>query len=372
MKNKDQIISETIDLFIKRFNVKPEFTCAHPGRVNLIGEHLDYNNGVSMSCGINRWVSVSISSRQDDQIFVRSENLNSEVIFSIDLEDKTKELWHKYVFGSLNIFSDRYELKKGLNVIINSNLPIGAGLSSSAALEVALFSAFFNLFNIEIDRLELAKLCQEVEHKYLLINSGLLDQLSSIYAKDSCYTLIDFQDLSHCYIKNNIKETSLLVVNSMVKRELAESKYIERLEECKKGFQIINQNQLNKILESDLNKLESNPIFKKRFLHILSEYRRVYQMRDCIINNNVIDAGKILIESHDSLKQNYEVSCKEIDFLIDISIEYPDWYGGRIMGGGFGGCTINLISNKSVDQYVDFINRSYGNEFGLDLEVYLI
>lgn len=372
MKNKNQIISETIDLFVKRFNIRPEFTCAHPGRVNLIGEHLDYNNGVSISCGINRWISVSISKRQDNQIFVRSENLNSEVIFSTYLEDNTKELWHKYVFGSLNIFSDYYKLKKGLNIIINSNLPIGAGLSSSAALEVALFSAFFNLFNIDIDRLELAKLCQKVEHKYLLINSGLLDQLSSVYAKDNYYTLIDFQDLSHFYIKDNIKDTSLLVINSMVKRELAQSKYLERLEECKKGFQIINQNQLNKILEPDLNKLESNPILKKRFVHILSEYRRVYQMKDCIINNNVIDAGKILIESHDSLKQDYEVSCKEIDYLIDISIEYPDWYGGRIMGGGFGGCTINLVRNGSVDKYIDLISRNYRKKFGLELEFYLV
>jgi len=372
MKNKDQIIAETINFFIKRFNIKPEFTCAYPGRINLIGEHLDYNNGISISCGINKWVSVSLSDRLDNQIIVRSENLNSEIVFSVDLENNAKELWHKYVFGALNTFASKYKLDKGLNIIINGNLPIGSGLSSSAALEIALLSACFNYFNIKIDNLELAKLCQKIEHEYLLINSGLLDQLSSIYAKDSYYTLIDFEDLSYSHIKNNIKDTSLLVVNSMIKRKLANSKYIERVEECKKGFQIIDQNKLDKILESDLKKIESNPVLKKRFSHILNEYKRVHQMKECIANNNVIDAGKILIESHNSLKQDYEVSCEEIDFLIDISMEYPDWYGGRIMGGGFGGCTINLVRNKSVDKYVDLISRNYKNEFNLDLEFYLI
>ena len=372
MKNKNQIISETIKLFIKRFNMEPEFTCAYPGRINLIGEHLDYNNGLSISCGINKWVSVSISNRKDSQIIVRSENLNSDFFFKTDFKYRAKELWHKYVLGALNIFVSKYQLKQGLNIIINGNIPIGSGLSSSAALEVALLSACFNLFNIEIDKLELAKLCQKIENEYLLINSGLLDQLSSIHAKDNYYTLINFEDLSQSYIANNIQEVSLLVIDSMIKRELASSKYVERVEECKKGFQIINQDKLDRILELDLNELETYPIIKKRFLHIISEYKRVHQMKDCIINNNVIDAGKILIESHNSLKQDYEVSCEEIDFLIDISMEYQDWYGGRIMGGGFGGSTINLVKTKSVESYIKLIDRNYKNKFNLDLEFYVV
>tara|TARA_B100001142_G_C14341515_1_gene658082 strand:+ start:2084 stop:3202 length:1119 start_codon:yes stop_codon:yes gene_type:complete len=372
MINKEQIISKTIKSFIEYFDSEPEFTCAYPGRVNLIGEHLDYNKGMSISCGINRWIAVSVSNRKDNKIIVRSENLKSEIIFNLELKDKPIELWHKYVFGSLNIFASHYQLKKGLNIIINGNVPIGSGLSSSAALEVALLSSYFNLFNIEIDKLELAKLCQKIEHEYLLIDSGLLDQFSSIYAKNNYYTLINFEDLSYSYIENNIKGTSLLVINSMVKRELANSKYIERVEECKKGFKIINQNKLDKISESDLKNIESHPVLKKRFLHILSEYRRVYQMKGCIINNNVIDAGKILIESHNSLKQDYEVSCNEINFLIDVSMESQAWYGGRIMGGGFGGSTVNLVNTKSIEEYIDLVDRSYKNEFDIDLEFYLV
>jgi len=372
MINKEQIISKTINSFIEYFDSKPEFTCAYPGRVNLIGEHLDYNRGMSISCGINKWIAVSVSNRKDNKIVVQSENLKSEIIFTTDLEDNTTELWHKYVFGSLSVFACHHQLKKGLNIIINGNIPMGSGLSSSAALEVALLSAYFNLFNIEIDKLELAKLCQKIEHEYLLIDSGLLDQLSSIYAKHNYYTLINFQDLSHSHMENNIEGASLLVINSMIKRELAISKYTKRVEECKKGFQIINQTQLDKISDLDLKKIELYPILKKRFSHILSEYRRVHQMKNCIINNNVIDAGKILIESHNSLKQDYEVSCKEIDFLIDISMESKDWYGGRIMGGGFGGCTINLVRTKSVNKYIDLVNRNYKSEFDLDLEFYLI
>ena len=164
---------------------------------------------MSISCGIKRWIAVSISNRKDNKIVVRSENLKSEIIFNLELKNKPTELWHKYVFGSLNIFSSRYQLKKGLNIIINGNVPIGSGLSSSAALEVALLSSYFNLFNIEIDNLELAKLCQKIEHEYLLIDSGLLDQFSSIYAKNDYYTLINFEDLNSSQIivlgENGIK-----------------------------------------------------------------------------------------------------------------------------------------------------------------------
>ena len=190
--NKKDIINSSQKLFKKRFNSKPTIISTAPGRINLIGEHLDYNNGVAIPCAIDRWTCVCISKSKDNTIIVRSETLESEIILNTDLKFKPEQLWHKYILGSLCILQDTKKLDSGLNILINSNIPIASGLSSSAALEVSLLLSYFKLFNIEISQKELAILSQKIDHDYLLVNSGLLDQFASIYSKENQFTFIDF------------------------------------------------------------------------------------------------------------------------------------------------------------------------------------
>jgi len=368
--NNNEIMSMTNNLFEKKFNVKCESVISAPGRINIIGEHLDYNNGISISCAIDRWVCIGASIRKDNKIIIYSDKFDSELILDTDLNNDSSLLWHRYAIGSLKVFNNVNKISSGMNIFINSNIPIGSGLSSSAAFEIALLSSYFKLFNIKFEKKEIAMLSQKIEHDYLNINSGMLDQISSIYSKKDNLILIDFRDNSHEYIFNTIKGASFIAVNSMIKRELADSQYIQRVKECQKGYSLLGVNKIEIIMDSDLKELDSYPLIKKRFSHIISEYQRVRQMEQCIHNNNVIDIGRILKDSHKSLKNDYEVSCREIDFLIDSSYEFSGWHGGRIMGGGFGGCTINLVKDSLIPEYINFIKRNYKREFNLELECY--
>ncbi len=368
--DKKTLIKNTQELFESKFNCKPIVTSTAPGRINLIGEHLDYNNGAAIPCGINRWVCVCISKRDDSEIVIYSDELESEIETNLELNCKSEELWHKYVLGSLKVFKEKYELNKGLNIFIKSTVPIGAGLSSSAALEVSLISAYFQIFNIEIDKIKIAKLSQQIEHKHLLIKSGLLDQLSCLFSKQEHLLYIDFKDNSFEYIKNNINNGTFVIIDSMVKRSLASSKYIDRVNECSQGYQILKTNRIENISQSDLDKLIKYPVIQKRFKHIISEYKRTQLMLKYLMNNNLDSAGKLLLESHLSLKNDYEVSCDEIDFLIDQSLNFPGWYGGRIMGGGFGGCAINLVDKKVADQYIERLKNIYNNQFKIEPDCY--
>ena len=367
---KQDIIKTTKKLFKNKFKLVPTVISIAPGRINLIGEHLDYNNGVAMPSAINRWVCVCISKRKDNKIVVYSENLKSELIINYSLREKPKALWHKYILGSLKIFKNKYKAIKGVNIFIYGNIPIGSGLSSSAALEVALLSSYLKLYDIKIEKIELAELCQKIEHDYLLINSGLLDQLSSIYSKENHYMFIDFRDHSIKYIENKIHNSSLLIIDSNIKRELVDTNYIKRVEECQEGFKLLQESRIDRITTSSLGKLDKYPKIKNRFRHLISEYRRAHQMQYCVSAGNIIDAGKILNESHVSLKNDYQVSCDEIDFIIDSSLEFPSWYGGRIMGGGFGGCIINFIDKNTINEYEEIISKNYKTQFNINLKFY--
>ena len=368
--NKQSIINSTKKLFKNKFKTDPLVISTAPGRINLIGEHLDYNNGVAIPCGINRWVCICASTRQDNQIIIYSDELDSEIILDVTLKKSSNKLWHKYVLGSLKVFKKEYKLDQGLNIFIKSNIPIGVGLSSSAALEVGLLSSYFRIFNIKIDKMKIAKMSQKIEHEYLLIKSGLLDQFSSLFSKEGHFIFINFRDQLYHYIKNNIKNYTFVAINSMIKRDLANSRYIERVNECNEGYKLLGTNKIEELSYRDLEKIEKYPSIQKRFKHIISEYERTHLMQKYIVNNDLIKVGNLLKVSHSSLKDDYEVSCNQIDFLINKSSDFSGWYGGRIMGGGFGGCTINLVSDKVVDQYIELLRKYYKKEFNLEPDCY--
>ena len=357
------------------YKVNPQVIVRAPGRINIIGEHTDYNYGLAMPAAINKYVFVSMSFNKDRKINIYSDQFDDKVSFSLD-DLSCSKTWHKYVLGSIQEVFKSYNVSSGLNICIHSNLPMGKGVSSSAALEVALVNSLFEIFNIDKDDNEIIKICQKVDHKYIGIQSGVLDQSASQLSRLDSILKLDFNTGSFDYIDSNFSDCSWIIIDSMIKRELASSKYHERVNECKEALDIIS-NSINKNINFPDIKQEhiyliKDAKLKNRIKHYIDENSRVLDMEFAISKNDNKLMGDILNKSHCSLRDFYEVSCKEIDYLFKISSNFDYWYGGRIMGGGFGGSMINLVKSGYEQEYSNFIKEKYLDKFGIDADIFYV
>ena len=357
------------------YKKQPEVIVRAPGRINIIGEHTDYNYGLAMPAAINKYIFVSISFNEDRKINIYSEKFDNKVSFSLDDLNSSK-IWCKYVLGSIKEVFQSYNISSGLDISIHSNLPMGKGVSSSAALEVAVVNSLFEIFNIARDNHEIIKICQKVDHKYIGIQSGVLDQSASQLSRLDSILKLNFQKESFEYIDSNFSGCTWVIIDSMIKRELASSKYHERVNECKEALSIIS-NSMNKNISFPDIKVEhicliKDSKLKNRIKHYINENSRVLGMEFAIFKNDKKLMGKILNESHCSLRDLYEVSCKEIDYLFLISSNFDYWYGGRIMGGGFGGSMINLVKSGYEEEYSRFIKEKYLDKFDINADVFYV
>ena len=359
--------------FISLYKKKAKIIISAPGRINIIGEHTDYNYGLAMPAAINKYIYVAISFNEDKKINVYSDQFEEQ--FSFKLTDMSaSKSWCKYVLGGINEIFQSYNVSSGLDILIQSNLPIGKGISSSAALEVALVNALIQIFNIDENDNNIIKICQKIDHKYIGIQSGVLDQSASQLSKIGNILKLDFNNGSFDYINSNFSGCNWIVIDSMIKRELAASKYHERVNECKEALDTISK-LLNKRIsfrdiKADNLSLLDDLTLKNRIKHYIDENERVIQMETSISNNDKKSIGEILIQSHCSLRDLYEVSCEEIDYLFSISSNFKYWYGGRIMGGGFGGSMINLVKDDYEEEYSNFIKEKYKQKFNIDAHVF--
>ena len=357
------------------YKVNPQVIVRAPGRINIIGEHTDYNYGLAMPAAINKYVFVSMSFNKDRKINIYSDQFDDKVSFSLDNLSGSKA-WHKYVLGSIQEVFKSYNVSSGLDISIHSNLPMGKGISSSAALEVALVNALIQIFNIDKDDNEIIKICQKIDHKYIGIQSGVLDQSASQLSRLNSILKLDFNTGSFDYIDSNFSDCSWIIVDSMIKRELASSKYHERVNECKEALDIISNSINNNISFPDIKQehiyLIKDSKLKNRIKHYIYENSRVLDMELAISKNDNKLMGDILNESHCSLRDLYEVSCKEIDYLFSVSSNFDCWYGGRIMGGGFGGSMINLVKSGYEEEYSNFIKEKYLDKFGINADVFYV
>ncbi len=374
--SKNDIIEKFQQEFINRFQDDAFSTSIAPGRINLIGEHTDYNLGMAIPIAINRWICSIISVRSDDKINIYASNFKEQLYLNINNLNATKSGWQKYALGCIKIFMQRYNINKGFNVLIGGNVPIGFGMSSSAALEVSLLGALISSIGQPIDNSEILKLSNKVEQEFLGIKSGFLDQYASIFSKNNQPLLIDFSTLSHKYIHSNIKGASWVLINSMVNRSLIDSKYNDRVMECQSALDYINDSndskmRINNMTYSHLRKLKAcdNGIMYKRIRHLISENERVQLMQQALKKGNLNLIGDILNQCHSSLANDYEVSCLEIDAIINISKKQKGFYGGRIMGGGFGGCTLNLIDDYHRESFIHNVGKLFYNEFKYELKI---
>ena len=367
-----------INEFSSRFGKSPEHIFFCPGRVNLIGEHIDYNGGKVMPCAISLGTYLAISKNKDK--LLRFHSLNFPETIELHLQEnysKTGKTWFNYPLGMINELIEDGNLISGLDMLFNGNLPIGAGLSSSASIEVLTGFALNQLFGMKISHKDIALMGKKVENEFIGVNSGIMDQFAVAMGKKDKAILLDCDSLDYEYLPFETGEYILAIINSNKQRTLADSKYNERFAECGKALKALKKElNVTHLCDIDLNTFEEHrhliddPVLQKRALHVISENFRVGEARDALKSNDHINFGKLMYASHRSLKDWYEVSGKELDTIIEFCKTYEDCIGARMTGAGFGGCAIALIKKNKFDDFSSKLSSYYQQKIGYKPEVF--
>ncbi|APC97714.1 galactokinase [Francisella frigiditurris] len=353
--------------FKKLYSKNPEIYFS-PGRVNIIGEHTDYNNGLVMPIAINMGTFIAIAKNNDSHINVYSENLDDR--FSFDpkkVENKLENSWQNYIKGTIKTVIDRSLSKEYSNVdiYIYSNLPFGAGLSSSASLTTALAYAYNQINKLDLSSLEITKIAQFVEHEYIGTKCGIMDQMACVFSSKDNATLIDCENFSYKNIPFDLSDTYLLICDTNIKHNLAESAYNQRRQDCESIASFNGLQSLRELTDDSLSITNKN-LSKEKYLlakHVFTENNRVLNAANAMQEKDWQNLGQLMYQSHDSLKDDYKVSCDELDYLVELSKTFDGVYGARMTGGGFGGSTIHLVKENVLEKYKDYLEENYFNRF---------
>ncbi len=339
-----------------------------PGRVNLIGEHTDYNDGFVFPMAIEPHVLIACRSRDDSTVRIASTVFPGEVAqFSVDQPIKRGDpKWANYSKGvAAELIAAGIPLP-GMDAMITNTLPVGGGLSSSAAIEVATLQSFLTLGGLKMDANRIALICQRAEHEYAGVPVGIMDQMIVASAKPGHAMLLDCRDLSKQFVELNDKDLRVVIANSMVKHELSSGEYAERRKQCEEGVAFFKQENPNikalrdvsvKQVEAAKGKLPE--IIYKRCHHVVTENRRTTEAAQLLGQNRYEEVGQLMVQSHNSLRDDYEVSVPELDFLVEESMKVKGVYGARMTGGGFGGCIVALVQPRAVESLTTHLNTEY-------------
>lgn len=353
--------------FTERFSSNPIFY-ASAGRINLIGEHTDYNGGFVFPGAIDKYIMTAININGTDKVRLYSVDMDQYTEFGLREEDKPAEQWACYVFGVCREVIKRGFEVKGFDAVFAGNVPLGAGLSSSAALESCFAYALNDLFNDnKISIFELALIGQSTEHNYCGVNCGIMDQFASVFGKKDCLMRLDCRSLEFKYFPFKPVGYKLVLVNSQVKHELVDSPYNKRRESCERVAKTLGVETLR---DADMSMLEAakNQISDedyKRAMYVIGEKQRVLDVCEALEKGDYETVGQRMYETHHGLSKDYEVSCEELDFLNDVAKECGVT-GSRIMGGGFGGCTINLVKENLYDTFVQTAKTKFNEKYGIE------
>ena len=349
-----------------------------PGRVNLIGEHTDYNNGFVMPTAIDKKIIFYLKENGSaSQCNITSLNYETSVSFDLNKPNLDGAEWTLYIIGVVEEIKKLSKTLRGFDCIMESDLPVGAGISSSAALECGLAYGLNQLFDLKLEKLDIVKLSQKAEHNYVGTKCGIMDQFASVMSKEGHVIKLDCQNLDYELLPFNIEPYQLLLLNTNVSHNLASSEYNVRRQECEQGTAVLQQRFKNIVSLRDVSfdqlekcKHELAPIIYKRCDYILHENERVQRAAKALTEDNLVAFGQLMYASHEGLQHNYEVSCKELDFLTEFSRSNDQILGCRMMGGGFGGCTINLIHEDAIENYVEKISKAYFAKFNIELTAF--
>jgi galactokinase len=363
--------------FRKLYNEQP-IIVRSPGRVNLIGEHTDYNEGYVLPAAIDKAIVFAIAPREDQRCSICALDLKDVCDLDLGRLGPSAKGWPNYLTGIVDqMIRGGYELR-GFNCVFGGDIPIGAGLSSSAALETGLAYALNILFELNIDKLSLVKLAQKSENEFVGVRCGIMDQFANMFGQRNRVLRLDCRSLESRSYPFDFSNVSIVLFDTGVSHSLASTEYNRRREECAEGVRVIgsrfaNVNHLRDVTDRMLKESgeRMDVVIYRRCKYVVEENERVLRACVALENNDLAGFGSLMYATHEGLRREYEVSCAELDFLVEAVMPIPHVYGARMMGGGFGGCTINLIETKEIEGISAEVAEKYKRRFQIDLKTYV-
>ena len=371
------LIQNTTAFFKEKFGNVPDKIVLSPGRINIIGEHIDYNDGYVLPAAIDKIICFTFEKNNSNTANIQAIDLNESVVIDVTKEEIVSEIvWTNYLRGVLFQLKLKGYKIGGFNCAFSSNIPIGSGLSSSAALECGFLFGINEMFNLGIKSIDMALMGQSAEH-WVGINCGIMDQFSSVMGLENKVIKIDCRTLDYTDHDADFVDYSLILFDSNVTHSLFTSEYNNRRIECNEGLSIIKENypEIESFRDCDVDHLTnlkskmSDNVFR-RSLYVIKEIKRVIQACAALDKGDIKTLGKLMFETHDGLSKDYEVSCAELDYLVDLAKDEKDVIGSRLMGGGFGGCTITLVKKGSENTIKEKFTKLYADQFNIELKIY--
>ena len=371
-------VSGIEQLFRQRFQTKP-LLVRSPGRINLLGEHTDYNEGFVLPAAIDKEMYFALARNHSETYRFIAADFGQEQQVKQSEVGRSETEWLNYLLGVLQLLRQRGHTMPGFDCVFGGNIPTGAGLSSSAALTCGFGFGLNELFMLGLEQQELARIGQEAEHIFAGVRCGIMDQFANLFGQREHVLRLDCRTLDYEYFPLELPGHRLVLIDTQVKHELASTEYNSRREQCEAGVAKIQQYfpLVRSLRDVTITMLETarhimNATVYQRCLYVVEENLRVVEICRCLELSQLPEIGKLLFDTHDGLQHEYEVSCKELDFLVEAARLHPGVLGARMMGGGFGGCTLNLIEEDSVEEFTAAAVKAFQIRFGIEPKVYQV
>ncbi|MCD6543336.1 MAG: galactokinase [Flavobacteriaceae bacterium] len=372
--NSNQIVNKFKELFKNE-----PLLVRSPGRINLIGEHTDYNDGFVFPAAIDKEIHFAVAKNKVNLFRFYAIDLHENFEMNVEDLSKSDTSWANYLLGVAAQYKKAGYKLEGVDCVFGGDIPLGAGLSSSAAIENGFAFALKEILKASVSKIQMIKMAQKAEHEYAGVMCGIMDQFASMTGKKDHAIKLDCRSLDYEYANINLKDYGILLCNTNVKHELASSEYNTRRKECETGVQILQKydNSIIALRDVSLSLLqehreEFDPIVYKRCEFVVKENLRVEEAFSALAKDDIKALGALMYQSHEGLRDDYDVSCKELDLLFDLAKKSDDVIGSRMMGGGFGGCTINIVKKEKVKSFSEGIKKEYSKITGLEPEIYSV
>lgn len=370
------MIEKITKIFFDKYAEQPA-VFRSPGRVNILGEHTDYNEGFVLPAAIDKNIYIAITKRADTLINLYAADFDESFTTDIKEVRPSSSQWPNYILGVVDQLQKQGFALSGFNAVVDGDVPIGAGLSSSAAVECATVYALNDIFDLGLHRLEMVPLAQKAEHVFAGVNCGIMDQFASMFGKKDHLIKLDCRSLAYEYVPLKMDGYKIVLLNTNVKHNLAASEYNTRRQQCEKGVTLIaaQHRSIKSLRDVNMDMLNEHvalidPLVYQRCKYVVQENERLLGACDDLKSGNIKALGAKMYQTHMGLKNDYDVSCKELDFLVEYVKAIPAVAGARMMGGGFGGCTINLVQEEAIEKLVQDISVAYSKAMQLPLTAY--